>query len=87
MYSKQTFIFDDFSQRKIVQNIIFSSGFLLVKNQVFRVLIDCSRQLLLIEIYAGISNILRKVHQLLELRASNKGIKQMLLLLFLNFLS
>ena len=33
----------------------------------------------------GISNILKTVHHLLKLRASNKRIKQMLLLLFLNF--
>ena len=85
--SKQTFTFDDFSQRKIVQTIIFSSGFLLAKNQVLRVLIGCNRPLLIVKIYAGISNIFKKVYYLLELRSSNKGIKQMLFLLFLNFLS
>ena len=59
MYSKQTFTFDDFSQRKIVRTIIFI-GFLLAKNQVLHVLIGRSRQLLLITIYAGISNIFKK---------------------------
>ena len=53
---------------------IFSDGFLLAKNQVLRVLIDCNRQLLLIKIYAEISNIFKKVHHLLKLRASNKRI-------------
>ena len=86
VWPKQTFTFDDFSQRKIERTIIFSSGFLLAKNQVLCVLIGCNRQLLLIKIYAGISNIFKKVHHLLKLRACNKGIKQMLFLLFLNFL-
>ena len=86
MQSKQIFTFDEFSQKKIVQTIIFSSGFLLAKNQVLYVFIGCNRQLLLINIYAGISNIFKKVHHQLELRASNKGMKQMLFLLFLNFL-
>ena len=78
--------FGDFSQRKIMRTIIFSSGFLWTKNQVLRVLIGCNIQLLSIKIYAGISNIFKKVHHLLKLRASNKGIKQMLFFLFLNFL-
>ena len=59
----------------------------MAKNQVLRVLIGCNRQLLLIKIYAGISNIFKTVHHLLKLRASDKGIKQMLFLLFSNFLS
>ena len=37
--------------------------------------------------YAVISNISKTVHHLLKLRASNIAIKQMLFLLFLNFLS
>ena len=86
MQSKQPFTFDDFSQREIVRTIIFSCGFLLAKNQVLRVLIGSKRQLLLLKIYSGISNIFKKVHHLLKLRASNKGIKQMLFLLFLHFL-
>ena len=65
-----------------MRKIIFSSGFLLANSQVLCVLIGCNRQLLLIKIYAGISNIFKKVHHLLKLRASNKGIKQMLFLLF-----
>ena len=65
--------------------IDFSGGFLLANNQVSRVLIGYNRQLLLIKIHAGISIIFKKVHHLLKLRASNKGIKQMLFLLFLNF--
>ena len=65
--------------------ITFSSGFLLARNQVSDVLIGFNRQLLSIKIYAEISNIFKKVHHLQELRASNKGIKQMLFLLFLNF--
>ena len=84
---KQTFTFDDFSQKKIVRMIIFSSGFLLAKNQVLHILIDCKWQLLLIKIYTGISNIFKKAHHLLKLWAANKGIKQMLFLLFLNFLT
>ena len=56
----------------------------MAKNQVLRVLVGCNRQLLSIKIYAGIANIFRKVHNLLKLRASNKGIKQILFLLFLN---
>ena len=84
--SKQIFTFDDFSERKMVRTIIFSNGFLLAENQVFCILIGCNRQLLLIKIDAGISNIFKTVHHLLKLRASNKGIKQMLFLLFLNFL-
>ena len=87
MYSKQSFTFDDFTQRNIVRKIIFSSRFLLANSQVLCVLIGCNRQLLLIKIYAGISNIFKKVHHLLKLQASNKGIKQMLLLLFSNFLN
>ena len=71
----------------MVRTIIFSNGFLLAKNQVLSVLIGCNRQLLLIKIYAEISNIFKKVHHLLKLRASSKGIKQMLFLLFLNFFS
>ena len=59
----------------------------MAKKQVLRVLIGCNRQLLLIKIYAGISNIFKIVHHLLKLRASNKGIKQMLFLLFSNFLN
>ena len=50
------------------------------------ILIGCKRQLLLIKIYARISNIFEKVHHLSKLQASSKGIKQMLFLLFLNFL-
>ena len=86
MYSKQSFTFDDFLQRNIVRNIIFSSRFLLANSQVLCVLIGCNRQLLLIKIYAGISNILKKVHHLLKLRPSNKGIKQMFFLLFSNLI-
>ena len=56
-------------------NDYFSSGFLLVKNQVLRVLIGWNRQLLFIKIYAGIS----------KLPESNKGNNQMLFLVFLNF--
>ena len=67
--------------------IIFSSGFLLTINQVLRDLIGCNKQLLLVKIYVGISNIFKKVQHLLKLRTSNKGIKQMLFLLFLNFLN
>ena len=63
----------------MVRTIIFSSGFLLAKNQVLHVLIGFNRQLLLIKIYAGIANIFKKVHHLLELRAFSKGIKQMLI--------
>ena len=73
MQSKETFTFDDFSQRNIVRTMIFSSGFLLANNLVLRVLIGYNRQLLLIKIYAGISNIFKKVHHLLKLQASNKG--------------
>ena len=54
---KQTFTFGNFPQRKIVWTIIFSNGFLLAKNQVMYVLIGCNLKLLLIKIYAGISNI------------------------------
>ena len=86
MQSKQTFTLDDFSQRNIVRKIIFSSGFLLANSQVLCVLVACSRELQLIKIHAGISNIFKKVHHLLKLRASNKGIKQMLVLLFSIFL-
>ena len=71
----------------MVQTIIFSNGFLLAKNQVLCILTGCNRQLLLIKIYAGISNIFKTVHHLLKLGASNKGIKLMLFLLFLNFLN
>ena len=87
MYSKQTFTFDDFSQRRITRKNIFSSGLLFANNQVLRVLIGCNRQLLLTKIYAGISNIFKTVHHLLKLPTSNKGIKQMLSLLFSNFLN
>ena len=87
MQSNQTFTLDDFSQRKIVQTIIFSSGFLLAKNHVLRVLIVCTRQLLLIKTYVAISKIFKKVHHLLKLWATNKEIKKTLLLLFLNFLT
>ena len=73
--SKQNFTFDNFSQWKIVRTIIFRSGFLLAKSQILRVLIGCNRQSMLIKIYAGISSIFRKVHYLLKLRPSNKGIK------------
>ena len=54
MLAKQTFTFDDFSQRNIVRTIIFSSEFLLANNLVLRVLIGRNRQLLLIKIYVGI---------------------------------
>ena len=87
MQSKQTLTFDDFSQRNIVRKIIFSSGFLLANCQVLYVLNGGNRKLLLIKIYAGISNIFKKVHHLLKLQASNKGIKQMLFLLSSNFLN
>ena len=70
-----------------MRKIIFSSGFLLASSQVLCVLFGCNRQLLLIKIYAGISKIFKKAHHLLKLRASNRGIKQMLFLLFSNFLS
>ena len=59
----------------------------MANNQVLRVLIGCNRQLLLIKIFTGISNIFKKVRHLLKLPASSKGIKQMLFLLFLNFLT
>ena len=40
----------------------------------FASLFGCNREILLIKIYAGISKILKKVHHLLKLRASNKSI-------------
>ena len=67
--------------------ILSFPSILLANNQVLRVLIGCERQLLLIKTYAGISNIFKKVHYQLKLRASKNGIKQMLLLLFSNFLT
>ena len=54
MLAKQTFTFDDFSQRNIVRTIIFSSEFLLANNLVLRVLIGCEKQLLSIKICVGI---------------------------------
>ena len=59
----------------------------MANNQVFRILISCNRKLLLIKIYAGISNIFKKVHDLIKLQASNEGLKQILFLLFSNFLT
>ena len=69
------------------ERLFLAADFYLADNQVLHVLIGCNRQLLLIKVYAGISNIFKIVHHLLKLRASNKGIKQMLFLLFSNFLS
>ena len=43
-----------------------------------------NRQLLLTKIYVGISNNLETVHHQLTAEASNKGIKQIVFLLFLN---
>ena len=82
MQLKQTFTFGDFSQRKIVRTITFSSGFLLTKTKDYRILIGCNRHLLLIKIYAGISNIFNKVDDLLKLQESNKGIKHVIPFIF-----
>ena len=71
----------------ISQTIIFSSRFLLIKNQVLRSLIGCNKQLLLIKIYTGIPNAFKKVYHLQKLSESKKGIKQILFFRFLNFLS
>ena len=58
------------------EQLFLTSNFYCLKNQVLRNLIVCSRQLLLISFYVGVSNIFKTVHHLLKLRASNKGIKQ-----------
>ena len=39
------------------ERLLLAAGFLLANNQVLHVLIGCNRQLLLIKIYGGISNI------------------------------
>ena len=72
---------------KSYERLFSAMHFYWLKNHFLRVLIGCNRQLLLIKIYVGILNILKTVHHLLKLRASNKAIKQILLLLFLNFLT
>ena len=46
----------------------------MANNPFFWNLTDCNRQLLLIKIHLGISNISAKVHHLLKLGAFNKGI-------------
>ena len=74
------------SQKNFVRKIIFSSGFLLANSHILCILTGCNRQSLLIKIYAGASNILKIKHHLLKLRASKKWLKQMLFLLFSNFL-
>ena len=70
--------------RKSYQRLLLAKDFywLKIKLCVFRLAVN--RQLLLTKIYVGISNNLETVHHQLTAEASNKGIKQIVFLLFLN---
>ena len=80
---KKLFLLMTSLNRKSYERFFLAKDFYCLKIRLYVFWLALNRQLLLIKIFAGISNILETVHHLLKLRAPNKGIKQMLFLLVL----